>query len=135
MTDLLGEIRERDALKGHSAAGVTMTQVEADRRTLLRLLDAARGELADAVGKIDRLAIRTIAAEERVQDDADLRAENAELRRQLADTPTTEAAIAKLREWAPDYAAGATHVAMPVVMARRLLDELDRRQPGVNAGN
>lgn len=38
-SDLLAEIRQRDALKGHSAAGVTMTQAEADRRTLLRLLD------------------------------------------------------------------------------------------------
>lgn len=41
MTDLLAEIRARDALKGHGPAGVTMTQAEADRRTLLALLDRA----------------------------------------------------------------------------------------------
>lgn len=38
-SDLLAEIRERDALKGDGRGGVTMTQAEADRRTLLRLLD------------------------------------------------------------------------------------------------
>ncbi len=34
----LAEIRSRDALKGGGAAGATMTQADADRRTLLRLL-------------------------------------------------------------------------------------------------
>jgi len=64
MTDLLAEIRARDALKGHSPAGVTMTQAEADRRTLLRLLDATREELAAALGKIDRLNARPVAPTE-----------------------------------------------------------------------
>ena len=35
----LAEIRARDALKGNGHGGVTMTQAEADRRTLLRMLD------------------------------------------------------------------------------------------------
>ncbi len=37
-SDLLAGIRERDALKGHNPAGVTMTQAEVDRRALLRML-------------------------------------------------------------------------------------------------
>lgn len=45
--DLAG-IRQRDAAIGHSAAGAIMSQPEADRRALLRLLDEARAE-ADAL--------------------------------------------------------------------------------------
>jgi hypothetical protein len=41
MTDQLAEIRARDALKGHSEAGITMTRAEMDRRILLRMLDDA----------------------------------------------------------------------------------------------
>lgn len=51
-----------------------------------------------------------------------------ELRRQLADTPTTQAAIAQLRAWVPDYDPGATHVAMPVATARKLLAALDHEE-------
>ncbi len=50
---------------------------------------------------------------------------HADLRRQLADAPTSEAAVAKLREWVPDYEAGATHVAMPVATARKLRDRIE----------
>ncbi len=53
MSDPLAEIRARDALKSHSCAGVTMTQAEADRRTLLRLLDATREELTAALGRLN----------------------------------------------------------------------------------
>lgn len=55
-------------------------------------------------------------------------AEAEELRRQLADTPTTQAAIAQLRAWVPDYDPGATHVAMPVATARKLLAALDHEE-------
>ena len=57
MSDTLAEIRARDALKGHSGAGVTMTRAEADRRTLLRMLDEARAE-------IDQLTNRVTADED-----------------------------------------------------------------------
>ena len=89
---------------------------ESHLRGLLRLLGGARE-------KVDSLTDRVITAEENSQDTADLEAENAELRRQLADAPTTNAAIERLREWVPDYEVGATHVAMPVATARKLLDE------------
>ena len=42
-----------------------------------------------------------------------------------ANRPATKAAIAQLREWVPDYDPGATHVAMPVATARKLLAALD----------
>lgn len=102
MTDMLDDIRAADAALGPGSGNLDTDT--ADRRLLLRMYD---------------------------QDIAELDAENAELRRALADTPTTEAAIAKLREWVPDYEVdeagmGASYVAMPVATARRLLDELDR---------
>lgn len=43
----LAGIRQRDADKGHSDAGITMTQAEADRRALLRLLDQVTQERDD----------------------------------------------------------------------------------------
>ncbi len=42
-------VRERDANKGHSPAGITMTQAEWDRRWLLGLLDAERARHAALV--------------------------------------------------------------------------------------
>jgi hypothetical protein len=76
--------------------------------------------------RIEELTDRVIAAETGRVDAADLQRENTELRRALADTPTTEAAIGRLREWCPDYDPGASYVAMPVTMARKLLAKLDR---------
>lgn len=56
-------VRKRDAEKGYSPAGITMTQAEWDRRFLLRLLDEERAtavvkrrQIADwvmAIGSID----------------------------------------------------------------------------------
>jgi hypothetical protein len=50
------EVRKRDADKGHSPAGITMSQSEWDRRHLLNLLDVerashARTALAAAFGR------------------------------------------------------------------------------------
>lgn len=124
MTALLDEIRQRAEPKNYGGAATTMTQAEDDRRTLLRLLDATREELADALGRIDRLTGRVVTAETGRTDAADLQRELDEMRRAWADTPTTVDAIAKLREWVPDYEIGASMVAMPVAMARKLLAAL-----------
>ena len=40
----LEEIRTRDKARGYGHAGITMTQSEADRRALLRMLDAATAD-------------------------------------------------------------------------------------------
>lgn len=134
MTDLIGEIRARDEHAAPLCAyrqpdgtvSSTFSAEQEDRRTLLRLLDATREELADALGRIDTLTDRVITTETARTDAADLQRELDEMRRVWADTPTTEAAVAKLREWVPDYEDGAMMVAMPVATARRLLGELDR---------
>lgn len=97
--------------------------------------DTLAAENAELRAKLDQLAKRVIAAEEKNQDDAELARENADLRRQLADAPTSEAAAAKLREWVPDYEVGATHVAMPVATARKLLDRIAGLEASRNAAN
>jgi hypothetical protein len=74
---------------------------------------------------VEELTDRVIAAETGRTDAADLQRELDEMRRTWADAPTTEDAIAKLRAWIPDYEAGATMVAMPVAMARKLLAALE----------
>ncbi len=71
--------------------------------------------------RVEDLIDRVITAETGRTDAADLQRELDELRRTWADIPTTEDAIAKLREWVPDYEVGAAMVAMPVAMARKLL--------------
>lgn len=79
---------------------------------------------------VGKLTDRVIAAEDHQYDAAELARENTELRRQLADTPSTEAAIGKLREWIPDYEAGDTHVAMPTATARKLLAAIETEGGG-----
>lgn len=41
----LEEIRARDKARGYGHAGIIMTQSEADRRALLRMLDAATADV------------------------------------------------------------------------------------------
>lgn len=63
MADLLGEIRARDEAAvplctyraPDGSVSATFSAEQQDRRTLLRLLDTAREELADALGRIDRV--------------------------------------------------------------------------------
>jgi len=59
MTDLLGEIRGRGArLTGSHIDDCGESSAYRDRRTLLRLLDVTREELADTIARVDR--VRTI---------------------------------------------------------------------------
>lgn len=85
-------------------------------------------EVEQLKARIAELTDRVIAAESSNVAAADLARENAELRKQLAAAPTTEAAVAQLREWVPDYQIGATHVAMPVAMAWKLLAAIDGKE-------
>lgn len=75
---------------------------------------------------VDQLSVRVIAAEDNRADAADLKAENADLRKALAGTTSTPEAVTQLRAWVPDYCDGASYVAMPAVMAKKLLAELER---------
>lgn len=104
-----------------------------------RVYDAARApaiRLTESTLKLARVGgvfhLNSTEADEIAQAVMDLiepvLAEAEELRRQLADTPTTKAAIAQLREWVPDYDPGATHVAMPVATVRKLLAALDHEE-------
>lgn len=49
------EVRQRDADKGHSPAGITMTQAEWDRRYLLGVIDRERATADDRIGGPSRL--------------------------------------------------------------------------------
>ncbi len=79
--------------------------------------------------RVNELTDRVIAAETSRTDAADLQRELDEMRRAWAGEPATLDAVAKLREWVPDYEAGAMMVAMPVAMARKLLDALEGNRP------
>jgi plasmid stabilization system protein ParE len=129
---------EADAVEGCTLETVVLYGTYTDgrggyagnlRRSLtpsdLRAIATGNAELR---ARLDQLTDRVVTAEEKNQDDTGLARENTELRRQLADTPTSEAAVAKLREWVPDYEAGASHIAMPVATARKLLDVVDRAE-------
>jgi hypothetical protein len=94
--------------------------------------------VSELLDDLDRLDARVTELEDRViatgwdkTDAEDLRRENSDLRRMLADAPTSEAAIAKLREWSshsgPDreWQPGAMQIAMPAAMASKILNEID----------
>lgn len=85
-------------------------------------------EVDRLLAEVEKLTDRVIAAETNRVDAADLQRENDELRRALAET-TSEAAIAKLREWTAGgvhpYEPGASYVAMPTAMACKIADEID----------
>lgn len=79
--------------------------------------------------RIAELEGRVLADIDAKGDAEDLRRQNASLREACAGTDTTEGAIAKLREWVPNYEVGAGFVAMPVAMAQKLLAALDEVRP------
>jgi hypothetical protein len=80
--------------------------------------------------KIAELTDRVIAESTNRVDAADLQRENNELRKLLAEGATSDAAIAKLREWTAGshhtYEPGAIQIAMPVTMACKIIDEIDQ---------
>lgn len=85
MTTALDAIRARDAAKGYSEAGITMTQSEADRRVLLAALDRADSDLTQAAESL-RVA---------GQDITGLVVENDRLRTAL---DRAEAALRRIRD-------------------------------------
>lgn len=60
--DRIAEIRARDARLARPDAGVTMTQADADRRTLLRLLDETAARLPIGELGLDPRTHRILAA-------------------------------------------------------------------------
>jgi hypothetical protein len=91
-------------------------------------------ELADEIdrlrGLVEQLTDRVVAESTDRVDAADLQRENDALRAVLAEGATSEAAVAKLREWTAGsrhaYEPGALQISMPVTMACKIIDEIDR---------
>jgi hypothetical protein len=80
--------------------------------------------------KINELTDRVIAESTNRVDAGDLKRENADLRKRLAEAPTGEAAVAKLREWnasagfGKEWITGDAFVAMSTAMASKIIDEI-----------
>lgn len=112
------------AVKGARSIGLGSANVT------VHALETAIAENEELRKRVEELTDRVIAESTNRVDAGDLQRENTELRKLLADAPTSEAAIAKLREWSAssghEYGPGAVYIAMSVAMARKILDEIDR---------
>jgi hypothetical protein len=121
----LEEIRARDKARGYGHAGVTMTQSEADRRTLLRMLDAATADVEiwhEAHGDAARAASRQAeAAQDAAWGVADAWAFLATLRAVLATNGRLRRSL--LDESAPAAGWAAAWQAADETVAQAVQDE------------